>query len=294
MAPWEGARLTKGFDVHRKDAFSARSSGTIRTMALPEASSLNSRWDSYVALVDDAVASVLVNMDFVLKGRLKGVDVLHHWALPMRWPGEHGLGTQDEAEGFAAIEDQVSDGLMELGFYPVGRLRTAGYWQVSYYAAEEQGEAMSRVIESVLGKVSARVHAEAASDPEWEYFFGLLCPDAQQMQWMADRDVVMRLVEHGDPLTPRIVQHTIHFRSEDKCREFAKYASEESFDCAIVMPGEEDPRWMIQASRLDPVELDHIHEVADALRRTAIEHDGEYDGWGTDLVAAGSAPPDAD
>jgi hypothetical protein len=256
---------------------------------MPEPGAVNDHWDSYIALVDDAAASIMVNMHFVGAGALAGAPVLHHWALPMRWPGEHGLGTQEEAQGFAAVEDQVTDKLMELGFYPVGRLRTAGYWQVSYYAASEMGEVMSGVLEEVFGEVAKRVHAEAASDPKWEYFFDLLCPDAQQMQWMADRDVVMQLISHGDPLTPRPVQHVIYFNSESQCREFARYAAEETFDCAIVMPDDENPRWMIQATRLDPVELDHIHEVADALRRTAIDHDGEYDGWGTELVSAESS-----
>lgn len=252
---------------------------------LPAPESVNDHWDSYLALVDDAAASILVNMHFVGEGRPEGLPVLHHWALPMRWPGEHGMGTQDEAQGFAAVEEQVTAELMERGFYPVGRLRTAGYWQVSYYAADERGEEMSAVIEGVVGEaVATRVHAEAASDPKWEYFFDLLCPDAQQMQWMADRDVVMQLIQHGDPLTERPVEHLVHFAEEEKCREFARMAAEDGFDCAIMLPSDEEPHWTVQATRADSVELDEIHVIADGLRRLALDHDGDYDGWGTELV----------
>ena len=177
---------------------------------LPDPASVNEHWDSYLALVDEAAASLLINMHFLERGPLLAAPFLHHWALPMRWPGPHGLGTAEEAEGFAAVEEQVTELLISRGFYPVGRLRTAGYWQVSYYAPSEQGQAMHDVLLEVMGEgVAARVHAQCASDPEWDYFLEFLCPDEQQLQWMTDRDVVMQLVEHGDSLAPRPVQHRL-------------------------------------------------------------------------------------
>lgn len=262
------------------------------TSELPEPANIDDNWDSYLALVDDAAASLLVNMYFVEKGPLEGVEFLHHWALPMRWEGEHGMGTAEEADGFGAVEEQVTQSLIALGFYPVGRLRTAGYWQVSYYARTDLGKQMLAVIEEVMGEaVAQRVHAETTNDAAWEYFTDFLRPDPQQLQWMADRDVVMRLLEHGDPLTPRPVQHTIYFAAETGCRAFAKQTADEGFDCAIVLPDESEPRWTVKATREDGVALEEIHPIADGFRRAAADHNGDYDGWGTELVKSEKLTP---
>jgi hypothetical protein len=253
--------------------------------APPDPAELDEHWDSYLALVDDAAASLLVNMYFVEHGPLPGVGYLHHWALPMRWPGEHGMGTEQEADGFGAVEEQVTSALQAVGLYPVGRLRTAGYWQVSYYGERDFGEELEAVMREVMGEaVAERVHAETTLDERWEYFIEFLCPDLQQLQWMADRDVVMRLLEHGDSLAPRPVEHTTYFASEEHCRAFAAQTADEGFDCAIVLPDDSEVRWTVKATREDGVALEEIHPIADGFRRAAADFEGDYDGWGTELL----------
>ena len=196
-----------------------------------EASESIEAWDAYLTTIEGRPASVLVNLGLLGTAPLPGLDTLHHWILPMQDPGRMGVGSPTEAEGFEAVEEEVTLRLSRLGFSPVGRLRCDGNWHMSYYAAGDRRDDLREILERVLGQVAEHARLSTEQDIQWEYFFGFLCPDRQQSQWMYDRDRVLDLRRAGDDLRARGVSHYAYFASEPEARAFAAEVGERGFVC---------------------------------------------------------------
>lgn len=250
-------------------------------MSRREASENVESWDAYLTTIEGRAASVLVNLGLLETAPLPGLDTLHHWILPMQDPGRMGVGSPAEAEGFEAVEEEVTSRLARLGFCPVGRLRYDGNWHMSYYAAGDRRDDLREVLDRVLGNVVEHAQLNTEVDPQWEYYFGFLRPDRQQAQWMFDRDRVLELRRAGDDLSPRGVSHYAYFPSEPEARAFASEAGERGFTC--VSAHAEDAvaqlAWMVRAHRHDEIELHAIHVTVMGLVELAEACGGEYDRW---------------
>lgn len=252
------------------------------TPKLPES------WDSYIGFVDDAPASVMLNLALEPIAPLEDLPVLHFWSVDMIDAGPHGMGTAEEAEAFAPIEDAVTEAAEKLGLVQVGRLRNHGYFQLTYYGAEDIIEKLGALAHEALDdERRATLKFGTDDDPEWNYYLSFLCPAPQQRQWMNDRNVVQQFMQHGDPLTPRPVDHFADFPSENTARAFANIIAEQGFDVDVREPTDENPNWVVQGIREDEVTLGHIHGVVMTLTTMAEEAGGAYNGWGAALLPPG-------
>lgn len=261
-------------------------------MSHPNAADVPEQWDSYLATIDEKPGSILVNLWMAEHAPLEDVDTLHQWALQMRDPGPHGMGTPEEAQGFDALEDEITKELRAAGFYSVGRMRHAEHWQVSYYAKGDREAEFKKILGGQLGPIVEHVQIGVVGDPDWDYFFGMICPDRQQVQWMSDRDLVMQLQEQGDTLVPRVVEHFCYFKQEAEARAFSAEADERGFAARIAEAEPEEGAepvelpWMVEVTKTTSVELHEVHVVVMQLVELAEACGGQYDGWGTELVKA--------
>lgn len=237
-------------------------------------------WDAYLTTIDGQAASVLVNLAH-LNTPPQQLGWLHQWALPMRDPGDNGLGSVSEAQGFEAVEEEVSERLGEAGFVLVGRERSAGAWKLSYYASAQREADLRAHIEAVFGAVAQRVATGVVEDSDWSYYFDVLCPDAQEGQWMRDRDKILELRQQGEVLGQREAVHYCYFSDEESVDVFVNEAKARGFECEAVRAEEtglEYP-WMVTATRTDFVELAEFHVVVMQLYTLAEDCGGEYDVW---------------
>jgi len=129
--------------------------------------------------------------------------------------------------------------------------------------------------------------------PDWGFSRESLRPDAERRRWIADRHVVEALQDRGDTLTlARPVHHWAFFTSASARDGFVAEAARDGFVVAELVDAAEGARaFGARLDRVDPVDLDHIHDVAMGLVELAARHDGDYDGWDTALEQPGSEPP---
>lgn len=130
----------------------------------------------------------------------------------------------------------------------------------------------------------------SASDAEWSYYDEFLLPDPERRQWIHNRRLVETLEEHGDDLTSvRRVDHWAYFPTSSLRDTFVADARDQGFGLERA-PDDLDGQSPFGANvaRHDSVDLDDIHEVVMTLVELAERHGGEYDGWETAVITAGS------
>lgn len=235
-------------------------------------------FDFYPCLVDGKPASIYVNLGFEDE-RPAGADVRYSVEIAMRDPGPHGAGTADEAEVLNAFEEAAIEALRAHGLFYAGRVRTQGSWEIAFYGP------LGRLahVEALGAPGPRRVQVRQDADPGWRYYHELLLPDAERKQWMDDRRLVQILEEQGDRLiTPRAVDHWAYFPSAAQRDAFVERVRALGF--AAEAEGDDGgSKHGARATRTDPIELDHIHDVVMLLVDAAEACGGEYDGWETSI-----------
>ncbi|HEY0251026.1 MAG TPA: DUF695 domain-containing protein [Kofleriaceae bacterium] len=244
---------------------------------------IKDRWDFYPCRVDDAPASIFLNMWFATHAPYGGADTLYWVAITMRDPGDHGMGTAEEADQLFPVEDTIADRATAAGLTYVGRLRNRGTWQLTFYGRPEH-EAPIVAIVSAVGLGGRAVEVDSIANPDWDYYRTFLLPDRERHRWMVDRAVVDALANAGDPLAAsRRVDHWCYFAKAADRDAFVDEANGERFELQGLS---DDAMHGAQIHRVDSVELESIHETVMSLVELAAKHHGEYDGWETSVESA--------
>ena len=133
-------------------------------------------WCSYPAqTTDGGDASVLFNSGLVDVGPVEAAPYLHLVGVDMVDQIEGGLATEREANWFYAFEDAVTPVAETMGFFPVGRVRSNGRWELSFYSATDMDIVdVLAAAGPITRERSLRVGGDA--DPEWKFLFEHIAP----------------------------------------------------------------------------------------------------------------------
>lgn len=244
-------------------------------------------WDFYLARVDDAPASILLNLWFQGRCPIAATPTLYRCAVTMRDAADHGMGTGEEAATLGPCEDMLNDRVKPMGLHPVGRLRNNGRWQMTYYGPADSLLGLESAASTALVSAGDReVEFGSRDDPAWAYYTDFLLPDDERRQWMSDRRVVESLERHGDDgSAPREIDHWIHFRSAEDRDRFLSSIEGRGFTVRVAhdeAAGER--RHALQVWRTGPADLESVHRVVMELKSIADGLDADYDGWETFVV----------
>lgn len=239
-------------------------------------------YDFYPCLVDDAPASIYLNLRFERRAPA-AADTRYSVTIDMIDAGPHGVGSADEAAVLNAAEEALIERFTPLGLIYVGRVRNRGTWESTFYGAGDHIDALRELARERVG--TRRVDAESERDPRWSYYHEFLLPDDERRQWMDDRRLVQVLQEAGDVLTvPRRVDHWACFANAPARDAFVEAIAREGFTVATATHLPDAPLpFAAQVFRTDPIVLDHIHDVAMTVMDAAEAEDGSYDGWETSI-----------
>ena len=237
-------------------------------------------FDFYPCLVDDAPASIYVNLRFEHE-RPIGADTRYTIIIRMRDAGPHGAGTEAEAEVINAYEESAIEALAAHQLVYVGRLRTQGSWDITFYGPPGRDDD----VRATTKRLERTAIIDVQPDEGWRFYLELLFPDAERLQWMDDRRLVQVLGEQGDNhATPRRVDHWAYFATAEARDAFVAAAQREGFELEEASVEELDNNpfgaWVY---RTDPIDLDHIHAVVMKLVDAAVANGGGYDGWETSI-----------
>jgi hypothetical protein len=245
-------------------------------------------FDFYPCLIDGAPASIYVNLKFEGATPPESHDSRYSVTIRMKDGGPHGIGTAEEGEALDACEVSLIASARAAGLVYVGRARSRGEWEITFYGPPAKTEMLREAAEARAGGRKTDVLTDY--DPAWRYYKELLLPDAERKQWMDDRRMVEILTGQGDDARrPRRVDHRASFTTE---------AARDAFVAAALREGftrEPDPRlressverrYSAQVYRDDRIELEHIHDVVMTLADAAAAQGGAYDGWTAAITRA--------
>ncbi len=257
--------------------FSCASSPELMTDSTPQ-ESIEADWDFYPCQVDDAPASIFLNLALRDYARTATESTLYALHMQMLDPGSHGMGNQSELDTLGPVEDSVTSIAARLGARFVGRIRNNGNWQLTFMGPEGLSDELSQAGESALDALGRECECASQEDADWNYYLDFLYPSPERMRWIQDRRVVDSLASHGDDLSAeRRVNHFIYFETVEARESFLAAISELGFEHLLL----EDNG--LQIHRVDSVQLDAIHALSEELNRLVESEHGSYDGWETSV-----------
>jgi uncharacterized protein (TIGR01619 family) len=254
---------------------------------------LSDQWDFYFARVDDAVASIFVDLGIRDEAPVEARPWLVWVSLTMRAARPDGLSSNEESETLIRHEDALDATLSATcGAQYVGRITGGGRRQFFYYAGDPAG--LDDAAARVLGDSGYQFEAASTFQPDWEQYLEVLYPSDSNLQRMANRRLLDTLADNGDVHeAPRKVDHLFEFAEEaarNACRE-TLVAIEFSIDSESQSEDADDSLpFKLEVSRVDSVDMHTINGITIELDRLAREHGGSYDGWGCEVATEAPDP----
>ena len=252
---------------------------------------MSDEWDFFFANVNDAVASIFVNLGMRAEVPIEARPWLLWVIIELQSPRPDGLSSGEEGPKLKQIGDAL-----EAMISPaceaqlVGRITGAGRREFYFYGAEPGGldHAAAHAMKAFEGY---SYQAGSTFQPEWDHYLRLLYPSETNLQRMQNRRLLDALAREGDVHElPRKVDHWLYFTDEDGrtgCRDTLLaigFALQEEG----ISDGDGDQLpFSLLVSRVDSVDRQSINGITLELVRLAGEYRGDYAGWGCEATAAG-------
>jgi regulator of RNase E activity RraB len=248
---------------------------------------LTSDWDSYVVRVDGKVASIVVDLGALPKAPSAALPYLGCFRLHMNAPRADGLSGSTERDALIAIEDALSEELVENGTVYVGRCTSNARRDFFFYLPKPDGWS-ARARDCMRTFPGYRFESFVRDDREWSTYRDFLYPSAGVLRSISNRRACRQLEKQGDALrATREIDHFASFHDTAARDAFVRDAERLGFAVrAITGPGETSSRCSVQLWRGDVPSFPGIDDVTRPLLELAAKHGGEYDGWETQVLSA--------
>jgi hypothetical protein len=254
---------------------------------------LSDEWDFFFANVNDAVASIFVDLGIRAEVPIEERPWLLWVIVDLHSPRPDGLSSGEEAPKLKEIGDSLETMISPIcGAQLVGRITGGGRREFYFYGAEPGGldDAAAQAMKAFEGY---GYQTGSAFQPEWDHYLRLLYPSDTNLQRMQNRQLLEALAREGDVHElPRKVDHWLYFTDEEGrtgCRD-TLLAIGFTIEEEGISDGDDDQLpFSLLVSRVDSVDKQSINGITLELVRLAGEHRGDYDGWGCEATTAGSA-----
>jgi hypothetical protein len=243
---------------------------------------LSDEWDFYFARINDAPASIFIDLGIASDvPQEKRPWLLWVW-VPLKSPKSDGLATNEEApvlnEMGTALDASIS---ATCGAQLVARVTGTGRREFYFYA-EEPGE-LQAAATSALNSFDGYTHEFGSTfQPDWDQY-RMLFPSESNLERMQNRRLLESLAQQGDVHeVPRKVEHWLHFADEvtrTACRDTLTAIEFAVEDESLLEEDDQDLPYQLVVSRVDSVDSHTINGITLELARLARESGGLYAGW---------------
>jgi|SRR5579864_271608 len=242
-------------------------------------------WKPYLCNVNGKIASIFVNLGLRDSAPIASKPWLLWTWVYFQTPRPDGLSDSKEAPTLYKIEDAlnscVSDACRAV---PCGRITTEGRREFYFYGETKDGfrHAVEAALESFEGY---KCDPGDQEDPRWVQYIDVLYPSPEDLQRIANMDLLAVLVERGDVLSvAREVRHWLYFRSESCRALFRDAAAAVGYKIASESSAKGDLPFGIEVTRTQCIEQPSIDATVIELLHLSQRFDGEYDGWETPVI----------
>lgn len=242
---------------------------------------MSDHWNFYALLVDDKPASIFVDLNVTKDEKISDFPTMAYLRVKMNSPRPDGLSSQDEYDILIALEKDVTEAAGRTGKYLyVGRNTSSGNRDFYFYAQDHDIEDF--LINAMRNWPTYDFETGHRPDKDWATYWRFLYPSAEDFQRMRNREVIDRLLEHGDRISePRKIDHFAVFGTRDGRAAFADYLDANGYHI-IEMADAANGEFQITFDKTN--RPDQIDDVTIDLFRTARDNSGDYDGWGCTIV----------
>ena len=191
---------------------------------------MSGNWDTYICQVDDAPASILVDLDLARTVPHDRFPFLGHIGISLQSPDAYGLPRQEEYERLGVLEDGLEAALTRSKHVVyAGRCASGGYFDFFYYLQTPENWT-GRVRDAMAGLPEYTWAAGTQNDPDWEVYICFLFPDKYAMNGIQNRRALRELEEQGDGLEEnRVIEHWATFPDEPSALAFSTGLEERGF-----------------------------------------------------------------
>lgn len=251
---------------------------------------LEQDWVVYIGSVAEKPAAFRVDLGLAQLAPI--TDYFHRISITtnLKSPTEEGFSQESEYEEIYQIEDRISQILEDKGAILCGVVTREGEvcW---YYYTQDKSSAEQVLSDIKTSDFGYNLETKISDDANWEAYFQYLFPNIYEMQGIQNDRVRQQCKEAGDQLSSeREIQHWLYFSTETNMRN--ALAKIEEFGFKILEAGEidlenEEPQsepvgFKILASKISsPQDID---DDTWNLIDIALDHNGEYDGWETQII----------
>lgn len=201
---------------------------------------------------------------------------------------DNGFPTREEGEYVYSIEDAVVEIIEQHGDILAGVVKCDERVRIVSYAKNELGY-YDEISEMMSEKFPDYAYTLAVvEDEDWELYFQALYPDRYEYQSIMNMRLIENIKSDGDSMVPRVLEHCLLFKTEEKGEAFLAKVMEDGF---IKLSSEnlsnnedidKEYPYVLVIGREDAFE--NIDEIVWYLMDVAEEFDGEYSGWGCHIV----------
>jgi len=243
---------------------------------------LSDEWDFYFARINDAPASIFIDLGIASDVPLEKRPWLLWVWVPLKSPKPDGLATNEEApvlgELGTALDASIS---ATCGAQLVARVTGTGRREFYFYA-EEPGE-LQAAAASAMNSFDGYAHEFGSTfQPDWDQY-RMLFPSESNLERMQNRRLLESLAQQGDAHeVPRKVEHWLHFADQetrDACRDTLTAIEFAIEDESLLEEDDPDLPYQLVVSRVDSIDSHTINGITLELARLARESGGLYAGW---------------
>jgi uncharacterized protein (TIGR01619 family) len=246
---------------------------------------MTENWKPYLCNVNNKIASIFVNL-----GLRESVPIASKPWLLWTWvyfrsPRPDGLSDGKEAPTLYKIEDALDLCVCRAcRAIPCGRITTEGRREFYFYGETKDGFRKA-VREALTGFEGYEFDVGEQEDSLWEQYLNVLYPSPDDLQRIANMDLLDVLVKQGDVLSvAREVQHWLYFPSESSRAQFRNVAATVGYKIVSESSNQGKLPFGISVARTQSVDQNSIDSTVIELLNFSRRFDGEYDGWETPVV----------
>lgn len=244
-------------------------------------------WDVYFCYLKDAPAFISVDLGYFDVAPFPDKPYLIEVAAGLLTTTADGFPENEEWEKLEEIEDTLVSSFEEkLDAAFVGKTLHNGSRGLYFYSGD------TLLVEQMIDELRQHFpdytfEHQIQEDPTWEVYFEYLYPDEESLLRIQNNKMLRLLEEQGDqPFVPRQISYTLYFRTKSDRAAVVKEVTKNDFVVEEESESAEDPEtpYRLVLNRESRADEETIYLVTEMLQQLALQHDGEFDGWETQVV----------
>ena len=204
-------------------------------------------------------------------------------AVALQSPDADGFPESEEWEVLEAVEDVLVKSFEErLEALFVGKVLNNGKRSFYFYSGETL--LVDQMLEELRQQFpSYAIAHQVTEDPTWSIYFDYLYPDEESLLRIQNNRVLQQLEEQGDQsYIPRKVNYWLYFADATDREAAAKAVLAHGFELEDKTSAK--PPFGLLLAKVSKADEETIYAETELLRQIALQYDGDFDGWETQVI----------